>query len=125
MPATLSEDPSGRFVILTLTNPYSIAEARETLLRVLRHPVFQAHAALLIDRRAAAPPSSAFVSGAIDLIAEYRANVSGGRAAIVVADDVSFGMGRMTEMKAEMAVPTATIRAFRDYDAAVHWLMSA
>ena len=31
----------------------------------------------------------------------------------------------MTEIKAEMAVPMAAIRAFRDYDAAVVWLTSA
>ena len=124
MPATFAPDASGRFAILTLTDPYSIDEWRHAMLGVFNDPVFQAHAALLIDRRVAAPPSIAFVKATVEFASKHPGQVEGGRVAIVVADDASFGMGRMTQLTGQFKSPGAAVRPFRDYDEAVRWLLT-
>lgn len=46
------------------------------------------------------------------------------RAAIVVTEDVAFGMARMFEMKTEGSELQPEFRVFRDIDEAVGWLQS-
>jgi hypothetical protein len=51
-----------------------------------------------------------------------RSELAGRRVSILVSDDANFGMGRMTELRARLAVPEMAIRTFRKYEDAIHWL---
>jgi hypothetical protein len=122
MPITAALDSTGRFVIVSVIDPYTIEEWCATMLAVWEGPDFARHRALLIDRRRAEPLSVAFVDTMTRFLAEHQRKISGSRTAIVVRDDTGFGMGRMTELKASIENPDAAIRPFRDYHDAVHWL---
>lgn len=80
------------------------------------------HGKVLIDRRRATAPTTAFAETMTYFLAAHRSALSGKRAAVVVADEAGFGMSRMTELLAQCKAPEVLIRTFRDYDAAVEWL---
>ncbi len=122
MPITAALDPTERFVLVSVTDPYTIEEWCATMLAVWESADFIRHRALLIDRRQAEPLTVAFVDTMTRFLAEHHRKISGSRTAIVVRDDTGFGMGRMTELKASIENPNAAIRPFRDYDGAVRWL---
>jgi hypothetical protein len=122
MPVTASVDPSDRFAVLTLRDPYTFEEWTVGVLAALDTPVYRLKRTLLVDRRGTAPPTTAFVESMAHLLATLRPQLAGERVAIVVSDEVSFGMGRMTELRTELRNPDSTRRTFRGYDEAVAWL---
>ena len=121
MPVTASADPDGRFSVVTVTDPYTIEEWRTAMLAAGDDVTFRSRRRMLIDRRRATPPTTAFVDSMIRFAAEHPADV-GTRVAVVVADSAGFGMARMAELKASGSVPEASIMVFREYAAAVDWL---
>lgn len=124
MPVTVSVDPAGRFAVLTLRDEYSIVEWRAAVLAALDTPVYGERRTLLVDRRDTQPPSTSFVQSMVDFLARHVDRTSGERVAIVVSDEVSFGMGRMTQLRTEATNPGSQRRVFRQYDEAVRWLTS-
>lgn len=122
MPVSASVDPDGRFAVLTLRDPYTIEEWQAAVLAALETPVYRTARTLLVDRRGTAPPTTAFVESMALFLADRAEATAGERVAIVVSDDASFGMGRMTELRTELTNPASKRRTFRDYDAAVRWL---
>ena len=122
MPISSTVDPSGRFTLVSVTDPYTIEDWCAAMLLVWDSPPFLRQRALLIDRRRAEPLSVAFVDTMTRFLTEHHDKIAGTRTAIVVRDDSGFGMGRMTELRASVDNPDAMIRPFRDYDDAVRWL---
>lgn len=124
MPVILSSDAAGRFVVMTVTDPYTIDEWRSTMLAMLEHPIYLVRRAVLIDRRQCAPASSSFVSQMTQFFAEaeHKRALKGSHSAILVRDDAGFGMGRMTELQAQMDNPEMSIRTFRRDADAERWL---
>ena len=57
-----------------------------------------------------------------DAFGRYSTQIGSARVAIVVNNDVNYGMARMTQMLAEAQTPTITIRAFRKFEDAERWL---
>jgi hypothetical protein len=125
MPITATLDPSARFTLVSVTDPYSIEEWCTAMLEIWDSAAFREHRALLIDRRRAEPLTVSFVDTMTRFLAEHQDKIAGTRTAIVVRDDTGFGMGRMTELRASVESPEAVIRPFRDYDSAVRWLTRA
>ena len=125
MPISSTVDPSGRFTLVSVTDPYTIEDWCAAMLLVWDSPPFRRHRALLIDRRRAEPLSVAFVDTMTRFLTEHHNKIAGTRTAIVVRDDSGFGMGRMTELRASVDNPDASIRPFRDYDDAVRWLTAS
>jgi hypothetical protein len=125
MPVTTAPEASDRFQVLRVTTPSSTAECRAVLVEAIAAPAFLEHRALLVDRRAAEPATIEFVDEMVGFVAICRAALAGGRAAIVTASDVAYGMSRMMELKAEAHNPEMVIRTFRSYDEAVSWLTEA
>jgi hypothetical protein len=125
MPVTSTADPSGRFAVLTLTDPYSIEEWQGGMLDTIVGPTFLEHRAVLVDRRPSAAPTTAFVDAMIEFFSAHHAKIADGRFAIVVPDDSGFDMAQMTELKAGHDNPRMAIQPFREYDAAVRWLRKA
>lgn len=82
---------------------------------------------IVSDRRQlTTPPSRQFVEGFVELVASAaRTGRFTGRWATVVSPSqpAVFGMGRMTEFKAEFAL--VPYRVFRDLDEAIEWASGA
>ncbi len=121
VPIEWAVDPTERFVILTVIDPYTIEQWRAAILASFDSPVFRTHRALLVDRRGTEPVTTAFVAAMTQFFMTHRDQVAM-RTAIVVADEAGFGMGRMTALKAEFGTPELSIETFRDYADAVRWI---
>ena len=124
MPIVTELPPNSRFAILSITDPYSIEEWRTAATALLGSDFCREHGRVLVDRRSASAPPTAFVETMTHLFAAHRSALSGKRAAVLVADDAGFGMSRMTELIAQLEAPEVFIRTFRDYETAIEWLCS-
>ena len=122
MPVTWACDSSERFARLSVTDPYSFEEWRDAVLAILSAPVSETHHAVLIDRREAEPLTTDVVKQMLEFLARHQSLLSGGRVAVVVSDETSFGMTRMVQLRSTIDVPDGCIRPFRRYDEAVDWL---
>jgi len=80
---------------------------------------------MLVDLQGTRPLSTDDLEVMTRFLAEYRTELAGGRAAILVNDDVDLGMGRMTQLRSRLEIPNTTIRAFRSYAEAVLWLTTS
>jgi hypothetical protein len=121
MPLSWEVGPKERFVVLTITDPYMFEEWKVAIFSLHESGVFQEHRAVLVDRRAAAPPTTAFAAAVIDFMAVHPEALAR-RTAILVSDQASFGMARMLALRAELAAPDAKLMAFYGYPPAVSWL---
>jgi len=122
MPVKWACDSSDRFARLLVTDPYTFEEWRDAVLAILSAPVSETHHAVLIDRRGTEPLTTDVVNQMVAFLAEHQRELSGGRVAVVVSDETSFGMTRMVQLRSTIDVPDGNIRPFRTYDEAVDWL---
>ncbi len=118
-----SEDPGAfSYGSLSITDAYSVEEWRAAATALLASDFCRKHGRVLVDRRSASAPPTAFVETMTHLFSANRSALSGKRAAVLVADDAGFGMSRMTELISQLEAPELFIRTFRDYDTATEWL---
>ena len=122
VPITWKFDTAGGFALMSISDPYTMDDWRAAMTAILQAPVRRSHVAMLVDRRGTPPLSTDDIEVMTRFLAEYRTELAGGRAAILVNDDVNFGMGRMTQLRSKLEIPNTTIRAFRSYSEAVTWL---
>jgi len=102
MPITWTVDGPGRLVRITISDPYTFSEWEAAARDVLKHPEFVPGTSLLVDRRKATAPDTAFVRGIIDFGMKHAERIGHVRTAIVVADHaVAYGMARMSELLVE------------------------
>jgi hypothetical protein len=118
MAITWTVDPTEQFVVMSVCDPFTIEEWRTAMITILAASIARPRLALLIDRRHSEPITPRFVNDMSLFFEQHRAALSNCLAAIVVSDDASFGMGRMTALQN----PHAMIRTFRNYEDAVTWL---
>lgn len=123
MPITWAFDPTQRFALLSVSDPYTMEEWRAAVLAILEAPIPRAHVAMLVDRRDTEPPTPAFVIEMNRFFAEHTDTLSTARIAIVVRDDGA-GIAPVTQLQSRLETPDTTIRGFHSYDEAVRWLTS-
>jgi hypothetical protein len=121
MSLTWVVDPKERFVVLTITDPYTFEEWTAAVLSLLESTAFQQHRAILVDRRGVEAPTTAFTGAVLGFMASHSEALAR-RAAILVSDEVSFGMARMISLRAEFNAPATNLMVFYNYDKAVSWL---
>lgn len=121
MPITWTADPAQPYVFISVADPYTFDDWRTTLVELSVTPAYQAHRAILADRRQAAPHTTAFVNDMIEFLKGHPEMIAR-PAAIVVSDEASYGMSRMIELKTEHQHPDLSMRTFRDMDTAIAWL---
>jgi hypothetical protein len=121
MPVTWRVDSAEPFAVVALTDPYNFEEWRTAILPLLEDHLFQTYRAVLVDRRHAAPATTEFVNAVIDFMTAHPGQIAE-RTALVVANDTSFGMSRMTQSIADVRHPELKIGVFRSRDEAVAWL---
>jgi len=121
MPVTWRVDSAEPFAVVSLADPYTFEEWCTAIRPLLNDTLFQTYRAVLVDRRHAAPATTEFVNAVSDFMTAHRGQIAD-RTALLVADDTSFGMSRMTQLIADSRNPELKIRVFRSRDQAVAWL---
>lgn len=109
-----------RRAVLVLSDPYTLAECERAFYEIFA--VFGPGFPLLVDRRGASPPDTAFAHGLTTFLEKHAAHLAGTRAAVIAVDDGNFGMARMISLISEVRVPGFTLRVFRDSQSADEWL---
>src|SRR5690242_20607103 len=113
MPITWAVEPDRHYIVFSVADPFIMDEWREAAFAVITAPLADRYVPILVDRRHVQPPTTRVVDDIVRFAEEHAALVGPRRVAIVVSDDASFGMGRMTELRAALAVPNTPIRTFR------------
>jgi hypothetical protein len=121
MPVTWRFDASEPFAVVCLTDPCTLEEWQAAYLRLLDDRQFQTYRTVLVDRRHAAPATTEFVNGIINFMDAHRGQVAE-RTALLVGNDTSFGMSRMTQLIADARHPELKIGVFRSREEAAAWL---
>jgi hypothetical protein len=123
MPITWAVNGTRRLVHVTISDPYTFQEWETVANEVLQHPDFVPGLRLLVDRRQASAPTTAFVRGIIDFGLKHTEQLGSVRTAVVVADQsVAYGMARMAELLVEAkGLPFATFTC-NSIEEAERWL---
>ena len=121
MPITYTIDKQRRFIQRVISGTVTSDEILASLTEILKHPDYQPGMKSLTDLRSIQHYAS---PGDVRQIANFiigrSEEVRGGKAAIVVSQDVSFGMARMLELLTESS--TLSIGVFREMQEAYEWL---
>ena len=120
MPIRYEIDKERRLVITTGTGAVHLADALAHQESLRDNPDFDPTFSQLMDYT----QLTEYNLGLDDMvkIAQRRVFAPGSRRAIVVRDDLSYGLGRMFEMLRENAGEFG-IRVFRDREEALNWLL--
>ena len=120
MPVSWKIDPAGRFVLLTVVDPYTIDDWRDAVTAILKSPAGRSPLKLLIDRRGTLSLTRETVEAFNRFFAEHQQDFAGVRAAIILSSGVYFEMARM--LRSVLRIANTSVRTFRDDDEAVEWL---
>jgi hypothetical protein len=107
--------------VVTVEDPYTLQQWEDALAEMMAAQACKWRT-FLIDRRQSTPPTPEFVRTMSYSLAVRTDRIDQTRVAVVVSDDVGFGMGRMAQMIAEANNPAISMRVFRAYDDAERWL---
>ena len=121
MPITTEVDTAAGVVVLRMIGSLSLSDMTAAFDGMLGNPEFQPGMGIVWDVR-----SGAIDALSVDEVQEIPAYVTrrfkmrgGGRLAIVVAKNLTYGVGRMVDGYAD-AIPIER-EIFRDFDEAVRW----
>jgi hypothetical protein len=122
VPVTWAINEEG-VVVATVATPYSFDDWRfaadEILASVTVRPL-----RVLSHRRAADVMSVELVDHIIGYLRTHREQLAGSVAAIVISTEVSLGMARMLEIRAELARAPMQMKIFLNEADALQWLRS-
>ena len=121
MPITYTIDKHSRFIHRVVSGIVTSDEILANITEILQHPAYQPGMKSLTDLRATqhyASPQE--VRQIANFILGQSEKVQGGKAAVVVSQDVSFGMVRMLELLTESS--PLSIGVFKDLQEAYEWL---
>jgi hypothetical protein len=120
MPITWTVEPGGRFVLLSIADPYTFDEWREAMTAIFTAPIFRSRMSLLVDRRDTQSLAKATVEQMNRFFAEHQQTMVGGRCAILLSTGVDFEFARM--LRSVLRIPNTSVRTFHSYTEAVDWL---
>jgi hypothetical protein len=123
MPIGWTVTAEDRFAVLSIVEPYTMAEWHDATARLLDAPIARPSLRLLIDRRQLTPFTLSFVAEMTGYFVAYSAAFAQGVIAIVVSNDAGLELGRMTAARSSVRLPTTKLQTFRSYDDAVSWLI--
>lgn len=121
MPISHTIDQQTGVIYRTVTGSITTVELIESFTNVLGHPDYRPGMKSLTDLRSIDHFSSIDdVKQIAQFMDEHQDHIMGGKAAVVVSRDVSFGMVRMLELLSSKL--PIEIRVFRKLKAAYNWL---
>ena len=125
MTATYRIEPRERIVYMSISGESSFAEWRSAWLAVFSDPAFSPGMGFLNDRSSQTNiHGTTFVKDAVGFFKEQSHKLAGCRWATVSGDnDAAYGLQRMLSLRSEGT--GVTVRAFRDFEEARQWLLSA
>jgi hypothetical protein len=125
MPLAWNLDPVERVVRMRHIEPVGFAEWRDALNASLPELAGDVSIGLLVDRRAALPPETAFAQSIASHLASHRNIFAGRRIAILVikAGDACYGMARMQSTLNEKS--GAVTAVFTSEVEALEWLTTS
>ena len=121
MIVTIGADDAKGVLAVLAEGPVDFEEIRAHVLEERAHRAL-GHRELIDARRAMPAVTAADVRRVVTLVRAEAQRVALGPTAVVVSNDIAYGMLRMLEILVE---DVAAIRPFRDYREAVKWLGSA
>ena len=121
MPICWNFEPERQRTIVTVADPYTFQQWEDALAEMMAAQACKWRT-FLVDRRKSTPPTPEFVRMMSYSLSVRADRIDATRVAVVVSDDVGFGMGRMAQMTAEANNPAIAMRIFRTYDEAEQWL---
>ncbi len=121
MIVTIGADDAKGVLAVLAEGPVDFEEIRAHVLEERAHHAL-GHRELIDARRAMPAVTAADVRRVVTLVRDEAQRVALGPTAVVVSNDIAYGMLRMLEILVE---DVAAIRPFRDYREAVKWLGSA
>jgi hypothetical protein len=122
MPIGWSVQPALRCTVVTVADPYTFKQWEAAFAEMKVARACEPWRSFLIDRRHSAPPTPEFVRMMVSALSGHGDQTGHTRVAIVVSNDVGFGMGRMAQMSAEATNAAISMRVFRTYEEAERWL---
>lgn len=123
MEITFTVAPEKSFGTVTITGKFDLDTFRDFYKQMVSHPDFSSGMSVIWDVRQAdiskiSQDEMRTVGNNIAYLTKERGS---GKGALVVSDDISFGVSRMGEMMTEKFV-TVTVRVFRNMENAVKWI---
>jgi hypothetical protein len=118
MPATYVFDPTRSWLLTHISGPVGIAEIRQHL-QSERSLLYAGYPQLMDATQATPRVTAEDVRAVADQVREMARSAERGPTAIVVKDDVAYGMLRMVEV---LAGEACAIRPFRSFLEAENWL---
>jgi hypothetical protein len=110
--------------VVVVSDPYSLLEWKDIVLEIAAsNSATPLH--VLVDGRYCSPPTSDFVVRALSILQTQEHMLTGGRVAVVVSTDASYGMGRLAEAAADVRQLSFAVRTFRAWPDAEQWLASS
>ena len=115
--------PDKSFATVTINGKFDLSKFNVFYKQMVSHPDFSSGMNVIWDVRKAdiskiSQDEMRTVSGHIAQLTKKRGS---GRGALVVSDDISFGVSRMGEMMTEKFV-TVAVRVFRNMEDAEKWI---
>jgi hypothetical protein len=117
-----SVDNRAGLVIVTATGAVTGEEVRALQARARSDPQVDPRLPVLLDYRRVETPS--FSADDLRRFAEGTPVHPSARRAIVVAEELAFGLARMFEAFSAIDRPGSNVRVFKDIDAARAWLLA-
>ena len=123
MPISYEMDRESAIVRVTAIGDITLEEERKCFEEILSEPEHCPGCSILLDNRERGEPASTeHVKGMAQAFHDHQDDVGYARLAILVAKEVSFGLGRMFSTLTEHLPLEASV--FRDIDEAETWLRS-
>ena len=122
MPVRWRVSVNRQWAIVEYSDPYPFKQLQTVMREIFADPISRPSMRLLIDRRYSSTPDADFVRAVVSCGEQNRSKFTAARVAIVVANDASFGTGRMLELMSAAKNLPADVRTFRDMAEAERWL---
>ena len=125
MPIGWSVQPALQCTVVTVADPCTFKQWEAAFAEMKVARACEPWRTFLIDRRHATPPTPEFVRMMVNALSGHGDQTGDIRVAIVVSNDVGFGMGRMAQMTVEATNAAISMRVFRTYEEAERWLATS
>lgn len=114
----------GDRVDIVFSNPYTTAESEKVMNEIYARPGLSRPLRFLVDVRQSAAPDVDFVANAITFWQLHINDMWNAKVAVVTANPIQAGMGRISERAAQSRELPFAVRVFGDeeWDEAKRWL---
>jgi hypothetical protein len=124
MQLSIEFDPESRYVLIRAWDKATPEDMRNMSIALTSHPSWRAGMNALMDARELETGhlKGADIQAMVNSAAQFNDRMGGGKGAIVVSEDLAYGLARMWGAHAENRLTTRN-RVFRSMEEAIRWLV--